>query len=64
MISDCIERLGHKKQKTKTRTKTKQNKKSNNKKAKKNQGKNKQIKNGNNGTHHELLSEEWVGGRS
>ena len=51
MFSTCIERLGHKKTK-------------NNKQTKKNQGKNKQIKNGNNSTYHEPLSEEWVGRRS
>ena len=51
MFSTCIERLGHKKTK-------------NNKQTKKNQGKNKQIKNGNNSTHHEPLSEEWIGRRS
>ena len=42
-------------------------KKSNNnnkKKTKENQGKNKQIKNGNNSTQHEPLSEEWIGRRS
>ena len=53
MFSNCIERLGHKK--------TQNN---NNKQIKKNQGKNKQIKNGNNSTHHEPLSEEWIGRRS
>ena len=52
MFSNCIERLGHKKNNN------------NNKQTEKNQGKNKQIKNGNNSTHHELLSEEWVGRRS
>ena len=57
MFSNCIERLGHKKNKNKT-------KQSNNKQTKKNQGKNKQIKNGNNSTHHEPLSEEWIGRRS
>ena len=56
MFSNCIERLGHKKN-----LKAKQN---NNKQTKKNQGKNKQIKNGNNSTHHEPLSEEWIGRRS
>ena len=53
MFSNCIERLAHKK-----------TKKSNNKQTKKNQGKNKQIKDGNNSTHHEPLSEEWIGRRS
>ena len=38
--------------------------KQNNKQTKKSQGKNKQIKNGNNSTYHEPLSEEWIGGRS
>ena len=36
----------------------------NNKQTKKNQGKYKQIKNGNNSTHHEPLSEEWIGRKS
>ena len=49
MFSNCIERLGHKKKQ---------------KKQKQNQGKNKQIKNGNNSTSHEPLSEEWIGRRS
>ena len=53
MFSNCIERLGHKK--TPTTTTNKQTK---------NQGKNKQTKNGNNSTHHEPLSEEWIGRRS
>ena len=48
MFPNCIERLGHQKRETKQQTK-------------KNQGKNKQIKNGNNSTHHEPLSEEWIG---
>ena len=47
MFSNSIERLGHKKTKNKTKTKQK------NKQTKKNLGKNKQIKNGNNSTHHE-----------
>ena len=54
MFSNCIERLGHKKNKNKkNKNKTKQQQ--TNKQTKKNQGKNKQIKNGNNSTHHELL---------
>ena len=58
MFSNCIERLGHIK-------KTKQKKNNNNsKQTKKNQGKNKQINNGNNSTHQEPLSEEWIGRRS
>ena len=57
MFPNCIERLGHKKNK---KAKTKQN----NKQKKKNQGKNKQIKNGNNSTPREPLSEEWIGRRS
>ena len=36
----------------------------NNKQTKENQGKNKQIKNGNNSSYHEPLSEEWIGRRS
>ena len=51
MFPNCIERLGHQK-------KEKQN---NNKQKKKSQGRNKQIKNGNNSTHHEPLSKEWIG---
>ena len=58
MFSNRIKRLGH--QKTNKQT-TNNN---NNKQTKKNQGKNKQIKNGNNSTHHEPLSEEWIGRRS
>ena len=54
MLSNCIERLGHKKN-------PKQN---NDKQTKKNQGKNKQTKTGKNSTHHEPLSEEWIGRRS
>ena len=50
MFSNCIERLGHKKKQQQQ--------------TKKNQGKNKQIKNWNNSTHHEPLSEEWIGRRS
>ena len=53
MFPNCIDRLGHQKEKQ-----------NNNKQTKKNQGKNKQIKNGNNSTHHEPLSEEWIGRRS
>ena len=34
------------------------------KQTKKNQGKNNQIKNGNNSTYHEPLSNEWIGRRS
>ena len=48
MFSNCIQHLGHKKNQQQQQTK-------------KNQGKNKQIKNGNNSTHHEPLSEEWIG---
>ena len=51
----------------KKKNKKKQNKNktaTNNKQTKKNRGKNKQIKNGNNSTHHEPLSEEWIGRRS
>ena len=51
MFSNCIERLGHKKKQQQQQTK-------------KNQGKNKQIKNWNNSTYHEPLSEEWIGRRS
>ena len=54
MFSNCIERLGHRNNK---KAKTKQQQ------TNKNHGKNKQIKNGNNSTHHEPLSEEWVGRR-
>ena len=54
MFSNCIERLIIKKT-------PKQN---NNKQTKKNQGKNKQTKTGNNSTHHEPLTEEWIGRRS
>ena len=36
----------------------------NNKQTKKNQEKNKQIKNGNNSTHHKPLFQEWIGRRS
>ena len=39
-------------------------KQNNNKQTKKNEGKNKQIKNGNNSSSHEPLSEEWIGRRS
>ena len=42
----------------------KKEKQNNNKQTKKNQGKNNQIKNGNNSTYHEPLSEEWIGRRS
>ena len=56
MVSNCIERLGHKKKKTTTTT--------NNKQKEQNQEKNKQIKNGNNSTHYKPLSEEWIGRRS
>ena len=52
MFSNCIDCLGHQKRET------------NNKQTKKNQGKNKQIKNGNNSTYNEPLSEEWIGGSS
>ena len=54
MLHNCIDRLGRQKRE----------KQNNNKKTKKNQGKNKQIKNGNNCTYHEPLSEEWIGRRS
>ena len=54
MFSNCKGRLGHKNNINNN----------NNKQTKKDQGKNKQIKNGNNSTHHELLSEEWIGRRS
>ena len=60
MFSNCIERLGH----TNKKQKTKNNNNNNNKETKKNKGKNKQIKNGNNSTRHEPLSEEWIGRRS
>ena len=50
MFSNRIERLGHKKITHHQQQQTK-----------KNQGKNKQTKNGNNSTHHEPLSEEWMG---
>ena len=63
MLSDCIDRLGHKK-KQKQKQKQSKTKQSNNKRRKKNQGKNKQIKNGNNSIPHEPLSEEWIGRRS
>ena len=52
MFPNCIDRLGHQKRETKQQQ------------TKKNQGKNKQIKNGNNSTYHEPLSEEWIGRRS
>ena len=55
MFSNCIERLVHKKTQQRQQT---------NKQTKKNQRKNKKIKNGNNSTHHEPLSEEWIGRRS
>ena len=58
MLSNCIERLGHKKTK-KNKNKTKQQQTN-----KEKPRKNKQIKNGNNSTYHEPLSEEWVGRRS
>ena len=53
MFSNCIKRLSHKKKQPPTTTTQ----------TKKNQGKNKQIKNGNNSTYHEPLSEEWIGRR-
>ena len=64
IFSNCIERLGHKKQKQKQKQKRNKTKQSNNKQTKNNQGKNKQIKNGNNSALHEPLSEEWIGRRS
>ena len=51
MFPNCIDRLGHQKRETKQQIK-------------KNQGKNKQIKNGNNSTYDEPLSEEWIRRRS
>ena len=51
MFLNCIEGLGHQKRET-------------NQQEKKKQGKNKQIKNANNSTHHEPLSEEWIGRKS
>ena len=47
-----MERLGHKKNQQQQQQ------------TKKNQGKYKQVKNGNNSTHHEPLSEEWIGRKS
>ena len=43
---------------------SKSRKKTTKNKQKKNQGKDKQIKNGNNNTYHERLSEEWIERRS
>ena len=51
MFLNWIEGLGYQKRET-------------NQQEKKKQGKSKQIKNGNNSTHHEPLSEEWIGRRS
>ena len=53
MFPNCIDRFGCQKRETKVQQTNR-----------KNQGKNKQIKNGNNGTYHEPLSEEWIGRRS
>ena len=47
MFPNCIDRLGHQKEKQ-----------NNNKQTKKNHGKNMQIKNGNNSTYHEPPYEE------
>ena len=52
MFTNCIGRFGRRKKETKQQQ------------TKKNQEKNKQIKNGNNSTYHEPLSEEWIGRRS
>ena len=54
MFPNCIDRFGRQKRETKVQQ-TKQ---------RKTKEKNKQIKNGNNSTYHEPLSEEWIGRRS
>ena len=51
MFPNCIDRFGRKKEKQRY-----------NKQTKKNQGK--KMKNGNNSTYHEPLSEEWIRRRS
>ena len=53
MFLNCIDRLGHQKRETKQQQTNKEKPR-----------KNKQIKNGNNSTYHEPLSEEWIGKRS
>ena len=52
MFPNCIDRLNRQKRETKQQQ------------TRKSPGKNKQIKNGNNSTYYEPLSEEWIGRRS